>query len=192
MTVAPGPPRSRRRLPCRDRRGLPPLRSGRASRRGGPAEADDPGAAEDVQRGSLREEASRPIAVHGASSNSRSLTAGAGRRRCQWAALAAFDVRQPRNGNFCAPRQLTLTEPRQPARRAKRRGWITSSAAVDMNLNVNAPPRTITFRWRTDADDAADAANNEPMCGPLIEHKSRSDGSTSWFRPGTCLSRCRR
>jgi hypothetical protein len=42
--------------------------------------------------------------------------------------------------------------------RAKRRGWITSSSAsVDLNINSNAPPRTITFRWRTDEDDKRDA-----------------------------------
>jgi hypothetical protein len=42
--------------------------------------------------------------------------------------------------------------------RAKRRGWITSaSASVELNVNSNLPPRTLTFRWRTSEDDERDA-----------------------------------
>src|SRR6516165_4623594 len=41
--------------------------------------------------------------------------------------------------------------------RAKRRGWITSSASVDMTVNANLPPRQIVFRWRNEDDDKRDA-----------------------------------
>jgi hypothetical protein len=40
--------------------------------------------------------------------------------------------------------------------RAKRRGWITSSAAA-VDLNINATPREIVYRWRNGSDDKSDA-----------------------------------
>jgi hypothetical protein len=43
--------------------------------------------------------------------------------------------------------------------RARRRGWITTSASVaELSINASATgPREIRFRWRTDADDKRDA-----------------------------------
>jgi hypothetical protein len=77
--------------------------------------------------------------------------------------------------------------------RAKRRGWITSSSAsVDLNINSNLPPRTITYRWRTEDDDKrdAEAAEIERMRdegkqvktigwvdGKTIEHEAKSEPS---------------
>lgn len=41
--------------------------------------------------------------------------------------------------------------------RARRRGWITiSTSAAELSVSVSNSPRTITYRWRTDDDDARD------------------------------------
>jgi hypothetical protein len=46
--------------------------------------------------------------------------------------------------------------------RARRRGWITSStSAAELSVTANAPPRTLTFRWRTREDDKRDAERAE-------------------------------
>src|ERR1700733_10318337 len=42
--------------------------------------------------------------------------------------------------------------------RARKRGWITTStSAAELSVSVNAPMRTLTFRWRTSEDDKRDA-----------------------------------
>jgi hypothetical protein len=42
--------------------------------------------------------------------------------------------------------------------RARRRGWITTSASVaELSVTANAPARTLTFRWRTSEDHERDA-----------------------------------
>jgi hypothetical protein len=48
------------------------------------------------------------------------------------------------------------------SRRARRRGWITSStSAAELSVTANAPARTFTFRWRTSEDDQRDAERAE-------------------------------
>jgi hypothetical protein len=80
--------------------------------------------------------------------------------------------------------------------RAKRRGWITSSAAsIDMTVNANLPPRQIVYRWRNEEDDKRDAEAAEaerlrevgktvisigwgdPDGGKTIEHESGPESS---------------
>ena len=56
--------------------------------------------------------------------------------------------------------------------RSKRRGSIpASSASVDLNINANLSPRTITYRWRTEEDDKRNSEASE------IE-RLREDGKT--------------
>jgi hypothetical protein len=64
--------------------------------------------------------------------------------------------------------------------RAKRRGWITSSsAAVDLNLTSNLPPRQIVYRWRNEDDDRRDGERAEIERlrdeGEFIEHDARAE-----------------
>jgi hypothetical protein len=58
--------------------------------------------------------------------------------------------------------------------RAKRRGWITSSSStVDLNVNVDNSPRTITYRWRQEGDPDPNAPIDWGDDGkPLIEHEA--------------------
>ena len=61
--------------------------------------------------------------------------------------------------------------------RAKRRGWITSSAAsVDMNIQTN---KTVnyTFRWRTSEDDERDAEAAE---AERLRDEGKHLVSTGW------------
>ena len=62
--------------------------------------------------------------------------------------------------------------------RARKRGWITTSASaaeLSMSANTNGP-REITFRWRTREDDKRDAERAEAERlreeGKLIEHEA--------------------
>jgi hypothetical protein len=59
--------------------------------------------------------------------------------------------------------------------RARRRGWITTSASsVDLNFSASAnnQSRPLTFRWRNDSDPDPHAADwVEPASGPLLEHE---------------------
>jgi hypothetical protein len=46
--------------------------------------------------------------------------------------------------------------------RARKRGWITTStSAAELSVTANAPVRTLTFRWRTSADEERDAERAE-------------------------------
>jgi hypothetical protein len=85
--------------------------------------------------------------------------------------------------------------------RARKRGWITTSASVaELSISTGANgPREFRFRWRCDDDDkrdaeaaeierleaegkivvtmgwvAPDADDDKPKDGPLIEHEQRS------------------
>jgi hypothetical protein len=66
--------------------------------------------------------------------------------------------------------------------RARRRGWITTSAsAAELSVTANAPARTLTFRWRTSEDDERDAERAEAEQlrddGKLIEHEASLEPS---------------
>ena len=55
-------------------------------------------------------------------------------------------------------RRFALDDTIRNSHRARRRGWITTSTAAELSLNLTgAAPRMIEFRWRTDDNDKRDA-----------------------------------
>ena len=66
--------------------------------------------------------------------------------------------------------------------RARKRGWITTSAsAAELSVTANAPARTLTFRWRTSEDDEREAEAAEA-------ERLRDEGNLIEFEAGPELS----
>ena len=62
--------------------------------------------------------------------------------------------------------------------RARRRGWITSAAAVDLTVG-SEPPRNIVIRWANEKEDGEDSANTIERDGRRIPMPRYGGGETA-------------
>jgi hypothetical protein len=63
--------------------------------------------------------------------------------------------------------------------RARRRGWVTSAASASAELSIDAPKRSVTFRFRTDEDDEAEKAVEREQ----LEAEGKKVIDWSWGAP---------
>jgi hypothetical protein len=87
---------------------------------------------------------------------------------------------------FEAPERCGFDVHHSQHHRARRRGWITAStSAAELSVSVNASPRAVAFRWRTEDDDKLDAERAEVERLEATGHEVVSVGWANAFRDKT-------